>query len=156
MSKLVTLPALDLRSMIFHRTLEDKAFFSGLIMNASVGNYSHVQFLNPTGSGKTAYFWSIIPQPHASIGRVIRSYDTALTTNTAAIANLKRGGTRNPVVQARTQDNATQLGTAIATFRVDEPILTDCLLILPPGKAFTCTTDIQNTTCDMIGLWWED
>ncbi len=93
-------------------TIADQAFLLPTECNALAANYSHVQCLNPTGSGKVVFVDGIEYQLSTSDYVLLCSRGTALTTSYSTPKNKNIGGAAGSA-EGRTQTNGSGLGTSI-------------------------------------------
>lgn len=135
------------------------AFMSGGNQGAAASNYSHIQFLNPVGSGVIATIDRVQMRAGAATILTMRRYDTALTSNVTGKTN-KYIGKAAPACQVRTQNNATALGTTISQARTGNSeylleMIGDGPIIVPEGLGIAFTTSSQNVQLTGFFEWRE-
>lgn len=99
----------------FQELRAGRAFSGSASQGAVAGEYSHVQLLNPAGSGVQA----IVAQLRAKVAVAstieLRLYDTGLTTDAGAVANLLAGGAAG-ASHVRRQTNVAGLGSTLSLY----------------------------------------
>lgn len=144
-------------------TLANAAFFKKGSQQGVSGEYSHIQLLNPSGSGVRTIVENIIPSAHSGTGAFgLRRYDTALSTLDGAGVNKNTGG---PAGKTLVYDgtNVAILGintplqaygiaplTLPTGFRLSKPI------VLYPGQGYVVVWDQVNCTMACAFEWTEE
>ncbi len=90
-----------------------RCFSQGSVIGPVAGQNSHIQLLNPAGSGVTAIVYSLTPACiTTATDAEMRRHDTALTTAIGNGTNLLVGGAAGQC-QVRGQNNAGVLGSTV-------------------------------------------
>lgn len=127
---------------------------------AVASEFSHIQILNPAGSGKILYVDNLMASVGAASHIDLLRYDTALTTAVAA-RSLKIGGAAG-IGQVRTQTFTTLVGTGdlIAQIRMAADAPFDIFkyqspIIIAPGEGIVARCRLANTGLSINGIWRE-
>jgi hypothetical protein len=137
---------------------QKRAFASGGVLGASVGNFSEQQLLNPLGSRVTVHVYRVGVGAAVGTRIELRSYDTALGTLVTTSANLWIGGPA-PVAQHCTAQPAGANGTLITALQrplnSDSWRYADWVAILEPGKGILFVPDAVNQELGVEFFWAE-
>lgn len=135
-----------------------RAAIGGAYQAAVAAQLSHIQLLNPVGSGKQILMRYLIVSALNAQALNIRRYDTALTTDSGSQANLLLGGAV-PLGQVRTQTNAAALGTSLGSFYLPAstpvPLAPDWIAELSPGQGILFAGTVVNLDLAVTYFWRE-
>lgn len=133
------------------RTIANQAFMGRAVRGAVVGQYSHVQLLNPAASGKRLVLKMVGGSGGTARGQELIRYDTALTLVGNAPSKLVGGA--DSVAELREATNAAQLGTGSVLWQqtiqanVQPPHLVLAEpIVLEPGKGLLLRANVVNDT----------
>lgn len=143
----------------WHRRVRASQGFYGLTDNGpSVGNYTHVQLLNPAASGITVLVYRISLARPTGVGFInVRRDDVARATLSANTGNLVLGAAA-PLGQLRFENNAVQQGVIIGIIDAAatlEPVFPDWCFELGAGEGITFEPAATNVEIGALLLWVE-
>lgn len=124
------------------------AFIFGGWLDSTAGEYSHVQVMNPTGSGKVVFIdqYSIASAANSQVRTGF--FDTELTTDLGAFVNKLAGGSAASA-HLRIQRDSSALGTSYQTVWLLQystfPFMLTPPVELAAGKGFILELTTANT-----------
>ena len=124
------------------------AYIFGGALSQTSGEYSHIQVLNPTGSGKVVFVDRCDIETQGDSVVRMAFHDTALTTDLGAFLNKLRGGSA-ATAHLRIQRNASALGTSFQAFallaQTTYPLVLSPPIELAAGEGFIMQLTAANT-----------
>jgi hypothetical protein len=145
------------------RTLANAAFLSTVVIGGVAAEYSHLQLLNPTGSGKNVILEQLwVATSVASMQVIMTAYSIALSTMTNAAVSKKIGGAAG-VAELRRQNGGTQLTSGLQKL-IQAPLAASTLLAFPlrepivlaPGSGVIVQGTSVNVDLQAIWEHWEE
>ena len=142
----------------YQRSLRGGAFFGANVLGPVASNFSHVQLLNPAGSGKNVIVTTLSVRPTSADFIELRSYGTALTTNENTTNKLIGGSAASG--QLRTEAHTARYGTLLSETRSENStlyrlILSEEPIVLTPGVGILVVPAVVNVGIEATYEWVE-
>ena len=142
----------------YQRSLRGEAFFGANVLGPVASNYSHVQLLNPAGTGKNVIITSISVRSTSADFVELRSYATALTTNENTTNKLIGGSAASG--QLHTEAHTARYGTLLSETRGEATtnfrlILSEEPIVLAPATGILVVPAVVNVGLEATYEWLE-
>lgn len=146
------------REFWYNEIRNSRGFVRGDISGPTAGQYSHVQLLNPGGSGITIVIRRIVVSGPTASQIAVRTYNTALATLVSAGANYNAGAAAATGV-VRKEDNVAILGSPILFHRMgaDRPceVVSAWAWQLGAGEGVLLNAEVTNIAVYVSYEWVE-